>query len=60
MNKKVAIVILNWNGEKMLKEYLPSVIQYYCAIRETRRQFMWLIMPRQTTRCRCSDSISQR
>ena len=28
MDKKVAIVILNWNGEKMLKEYLPSVIQY--------------------------------
>ena len=28
MDKKVAIVILNWNGEKMLKEYLPSVILY--------------------------------
>ena len=26
--KKVAIVILNWNGEKMLKEYLPSVLRY--------------------------------
>ena len=26
--EKVAIVILNWNGEKMLREYLPSVIQY--------------------------------
>ena len=26
--EKVAIVILNWNGEKMLKEYLPSVLQY--------------------------------
>jgi hypothetical protein len=25
---KVAIVILNWNGQKMLKEYLPSVLQY--------------------------------
>ncbi len=25
---KVAIVILNWNGEKMLREYLPSVIEY--------------------------------
>ena len=25
---KVAIVILNWNGEKMLKEYLPSVLEY--------------------------------
>ena len=28
MEKKVAIVILNWNGEKMLKEYLPSVLRY--------------------------------
>ena len=26
--KKVAIVILNWNGEKMLKKYLPSVLRY--------------------------------
>ena len=26
--EKLAIVILNWNGEKMLKEYLPSVLQY--------------------------------
>lgn len=26
--EKVAIVILNWNGEKMLKEYLPSVLRY--------------------------------
>ena len=26
--EKVAIVILNWNGEKMLREYLPSVLQY--------------------------------
>lgn len=25
---KVAIVILNWNGRGMLKEYLPSVLQY--------------------------------
>ena len=25
---KLAIVILNWNGEKMLRQYLPSVIQY--------------------------------
>jgi len=25
---KLAIVILNWNGEKMLREYLPSVLQY--------------------------------
>ena len=25
--EKVAIVILNWNGQKMLEQYLPSVIQ---------------------------------
>ena len=25
---KVAIVILNWNGQKMLWEYLPSVLRY--------------------------------
>jgi GT2 family glycosyltransferase len=25
---RVAIVILNWNGEKMLRQYLPSVLQY--------------------------------
>lgn len=25
---KVAIVILNWNGQKMLHQYLPNVLQY--------------------------------
>ncbi len=25
---KIAIVILNWNGAKMLQEYLPSVLKY--------------------------------
>ena len=25
---KVAIVILNWNGEKMLHQYLPNVLNY--------------------------------
>ena len=25
---KVAIVILNWNGQKMLAKYLPNVIDY--------------------------------
>ena len=25
---KLAIVILNWNGAKMLSQYLPSVIRY--------------------------------
>ena len=27
-NIKTAVVILNWNGEKMLREFLPSVIKY--------------------------------
>jgi len=26
-NKKIAIVILNWNGEKLFDEFLPSVIE---------------------------------
>ena len=26
--EKVAIVILNWNGQAMLSRYLPSVLQY--------------------------------
>jgi len=26
--RKVAIVILNWNGKKLLEEFLPSVIKY--------------------------------
>ncbi len=26
--KRVAVVILNWNGEKLLREYLPSVIAH--------------------------------
>lgn len=25
---KIAVVILNWNGQKLLKEFLPSVIRY--------------------------------
>lgn len=28
MEKKVAVVILNWNGEALLRKYLPSVIEY--------------------------------
>ena len=28
MMDKVAIVILNWNGAKMLRTYLPSVLRY--------------------------------
>ena len=27
---KIAIVILNWNGRKMLEQYLPSVLEYSC------------------------------
>ena len=27
LNKKVAIVILNWNGRKMLEQFLPSVVE---------------------------------
>lgn len=26
--KKIAVVILNWNGEKLLKEFLPSVVEH--------------------------------
>ena len=25
---KIAVVILNWNGEKLLQQFLPSIIQY--------------------------------
>lgn len=28
MNKQVSVVILNYNGEKFLRQFLPSVIQY--------------------------------
>lgn len=27
-NKKVSVVILNWNGRKLLEEFLPSVLAY--------------------------------
>lgn len=26
--KKIAVIILNWNGEKLLRQFLPSVIQF--------------------------------
>ena len=26
--EKVAIVILNWNGAKMLRQYMPTVLRY--------------------------------
>ena len=32
MMKKVAIVILNWNGEQMLRRFLPSVIEHTSGI----------------------------
>lgn len=28
MNKRVAIVILNWNGERMMRQYLPGVVRF--------------------------------
>ena len=27
MGKRVAVIILNWNGEKLLREFLPSVVR---------------------------------
>ena len=26
--KKIAIVILNWNGKKLLEEFLPTVVRH--------------------------------
>ena len=26
--KKVAVIILNWNGKSFLKKYLPKLIEY--------------------------------
>lgn len=34
MDKKVAIVILNWNGKCFLEKFLPSLIQYNSKISE--------------------------
>lgn len=28
MNKKLAVVILNWNGKEMMRRFLPSVVEY--------------------------------
>ncbi|MCD8318581.1 MAG: glycosyltransferase family 2 protein, partial [Paraprevotella sp.] len=28
---KVAVVILNWNGEKMLRRFLPGVLAHTCG-----------------------------
>ena len=27
MAKRVAVIILNWNGENLLREFLPSVVK---------------------------------
>ena len=27
-SKKIAVLILNWNGVKLLEKYLPSVVKY--------------------------------
>lgn len=34
MSKKVAVVILNWNGSKLLQQFLPSVIQNSGSVAE--------------------------
>ena len=26
--KKIAVVILNWNGAQLLKQFLPSIVKY--------------------------------
>lgn len=28
LNPRVAVIILNWNGEKLLREFLPSVVEH--------------------------------
>ena len=28
LKPQVAVIILNWNGEKLLKEFLPSVVAH--------------------------------
>ncbi|WP_310557597.1 glycosyltransferase family 2 protein [Flavobacterium sp.] len=28
LEKKIAVVILNWNGQELLKQFLPSIIKY--------------------------------
>ena len=31
---KIAVVILNWNGKKMLEKFLPSVIEHSSPVAE--------------------------
>ena len=47
---KVAIVILNWNGQKMLAKYLPNVIEYSRQDAEIGWQTILLLMVRCTLR----------
>ncbi len=28
INKKIAVVILNWNGAKLLEQFLPSIVSF--------------------------------
>lgn len=32
MSKKIAVVILNWNGKKLLQQFLPDVVRYSEAL----------------------------
>ena len=34
MKKRIAVVILNWNGEKMLRQYLPNVVEQSSELAE--------------------------
>lgn len=34
MEKRIAVVILNWNGEKMLRQYLPNVVEQSSELAE--------------------------
>ena len=45
---KVAIVILNWNGQKMLAKYLPNVIEYSARMLKYGWQTILLLMVRCT------------
>ena len=34
MNKRIAVVILNWNGKNFLEKFLPAVVSYSSDIAE--------------------------
>ena len=44
MVKRVAIIILNWNGEKLLREFLPSVVKNTNA--DLGRVVVWITILR--------------